>query len=435
MVCRLYSYIVFLAFTAPTMPVLMDIVKEVRSQLYLRSSMAKFNAFLFGLLNAKALDHWLQILRTQVKLMRKHYEQDSLMFVFTTIRGRHLFNDTMKALRPLASLPFRIECNFEYKYKQTFSGEFSTTPDQSMARSLDSDGLPELLQKTDVRQYIQQAKDWIEGSKISESAIDYLGQTFYREYESSYKEEKHSSRSNRWSLPPIETMISLAHFFAKSPTEKPSPSLEEFAMYLARVQSVENEKAPKAVKAEKIIENGEILAHELHDDEQEVNTEQKDQKPVYKQAEYQFENRFTRVESEPVLKLEEDPDISPKKRLSVPDLQTSTSSTNQKRWSFGSGLINVFDKLLLDNPKQQGSNVMQGSKVNTTDLPKNMQPAKKSSPKNMPYMERKSEAEVGKESEEDDTPTPKASPIRTWKSVAQSNGQVSDFLLLLVHWP
>ncbi|XP_064645968.1 uncharacterized protein LOC135499238 [Lineus longissimus] len=281
--------------------VMIEIVKEVKSQICLGSPLSKFNAFIFGLLNAKALDHWLTIFHTQEKILKKHYNNDAFVVLALATRGQYLFEDVVNLCRPLASLPFRVECSFEFKFRHlsprreaTFGAEpfrknsrlrrqrsldelddkdgkfekwngrlqlvqtsnstltSSDTSSRDITSSEDYGGkcqepvLPELFQKTDVKQYIQQAREWIEnGTKISDSAMDYLGQHFHRDFG---QFSQHPAENNRWSLPPIETVFSLANFFSKSSLQNESPSIEGFAMYLARISAdADNQGEMKAV--------------------------------------------------------------------------------------------------------------------------------------------------------------------------------------------
>lgn len=88
------------------------LVKSLKSLKFLNTPWILFNAFIFGLLNFKALDFWLTYIHNHKLLQAKHYNSSSFIHLSNSTAHR-LFLDMITSLQPLAQMPFRLEYGFE----------------------------------------------------------------------------------------------------------------------------------------------------------------------------------------------------------------------------------------------------------------------------------------------------------------------------------
>lgn len=77
--------------------------------------LVKFNSFVFGLLNVRSLDAWVNYLKTRESVLKKHYNPDSMLILANTggATVRSLVDSLVSTLEPLALLPFQFDLLFE----------------------------------------------------------------------------------------------------------------------------------------------------------------------------------------------------------------------------------------------------------------------------------------------------------------------------------
>lgn len=83
-----------------------ELTLRINGEPALSDAPLKFNAFVFGLLNAGSFHAWLGYLRARESVLRKHYTSDALM---TSPATRSLLDRLVVSLRPLAGLPFNLD--------------------------------------------------------------------------------------------------------------------------------------------------------------------------------------------------------------------------------------------------------------------------------------------------------------------------------------
>ncbi|XP_035671493.1 iporin-like isoform X3 [Branchiostoma floridae] len=77
----------------------------------------RFNAFICGLLNLKAVELWLTHLQARYDIVQKHYIPEAFLTLSYTA-GRQLFDDVVVIVQPLSLLPFALDTQFEFNIKQ-----------------------------------------------------------------------------------------------------------------------------------------------------------------------------------------------------------------------------------------------------------------------------------------------------------------------------
>ncbi|XP_066270545.1 uncharacterized protein [Branchiostoma lanceolatum] len=77
----------------------------------------RFNAFVCGLLNLKAVELWLTHLQARYDIVQKHYIPEAFLTLSYTA-GRQLFEDVVVIVQPLSLLPFALDTQFEFNIKQ-----------------------------------------------------------------------------------------------------------------------------------------------------------------------------------------------------------------------------------------------------------------------------------------------------------------------------
>ncbi|XP_078666166.1 uncharacterized protein LOC144908453 isoform X5 [Branchiostoma floridae x Branchiostoma belcheri] len=77
----------------------------------------RFNAFVCGLLNLKAVELWLTHLQARYDIVQKHYIPEAFLTLSYTA-GRQLFDDVVVIVQPLSLLPFALDTQFEFNIKQ-----------------------------------------------------------------------------------------------------------------------------------------------------------------------------------------------------------------------------------------------------------------------------------------------------------------------------
>ncbi|KAM8825676.1 AP-4 complex accessory subunit RUSC1 isoform 3-T4 [Synchiropus picturatus] len=108
----------------------------------LRQSKHKFNAFIFGLLNAKLLDFWLSHLQTCIDVLDTFYYPSSFMLLSLTA-CQHVYQELLLVLQPLSLLTFNLDLLFQHHHLETHSPQIPSPPScgagvQQPARKLHS---------------------------------------------------------------------------------------------------------------------------------------------------------------------------------------------------------------------------------------------------------------------------------------------------------
>ncbi|XP_053744020.1 uncharacterized protein rusc1 isoform X2 [Synchiropus splendidus] len=93
----------------------------------LRQSKHKFNAFIFGLLNAKLLDFWLSHLQTCIDVLDTFYYPSSFMLLSLTA-CQHVYQELLLVLQPLSLLTFNLDLLFQHHHLETHSPQIPSPP-------------------------------------------------------------------------------------------------------------------------------------------------------------------------------------------------------------------------------------------------------------------------------------------------------------------
>ncbi|XP_013405076.1 uncharacterized protein LOC106169948 isoform X4 [Lingula anatina] len=109
----------------PSTKALHELVQRLETLTYLSTTQTKLDAFIFGLLNLRALGYWLKHLQGQEKGIVKHYLKDAFLFLSLSSEQQN-FQDVITAVKPLSSLPFHLEYTAVYAEKHDDLPEIKT---------------------------------------------------------------------------------------------------------------------------------------------------------------------------------------------------------------------------------------------------------------------------------------------------------------------
>ncbi|XP_048749934.2 uncharacterized protein LOC125661855 isoform X1 [Ostrea edulis] len=154
-----------------------DLVQQLKSNPGLTSCSAKFEAFLFGLLNLRLLDYWMGYLRYSDNLTDKFYNSDGVIILSRTCHER-AYDEMLISLQPLSVLPFQLGLEYVLENSKYLSHSPTLSPNRNRsplispslernivvpppkpARSLNGTGL-----------ISTKAWEWIKGSVCDEGA-------------------------------------------------------------------------------------------------------------------------------------------------------------------------------------------------------------------------------------------------------------------------
>ncbi|XP_015117869.1 uncharacterized protein LOC107041695 isoform X3 [Diachasma alloeum] len=100
----------------PLTNTLNDLVQRINSEDFMTEGMLKFHAFVFGLLNLRALDAWFAYLCTRESILRKHYSTNSLFVAaLGCADSREIIDNFLSLLQPLAFCPFELDLLYQYR--------------------------------------------------------------------------------------------------------------------------------------------------------------------------------------------------------------------------------------------------------------------------------------------------------------------------------
>uniref|UniRef100_A0A0C9PQ90 RUSC2_0 protein n=2 Tax=Fopius arisanus TaxID=64838 RepID=A0A0C9PQ90_9HYME len=100
----------------PLTNTLNDLVQKINSEDFMTEGLLKFHAFVFGLLNLRALDAWFAYLCTRESILRKHYTTGSLFVAaLGCAETREVIDNFLGLLQPLAFCPFELDLLYQYR--------------------------------------------------------------------------------------------------------------------------------------------------------------------------------------------------------------------------------------------------------------------------------------------------------------------------------
>ncbi|GAB1869799.1 Iporin [Camponotus japonicus] len=111
----------------PLTKTLNELVQKINGEDIITEGMLKFHAFVFGLLNLRALDAWFAYLCTRESILRKHYTNNSL-FVAALVNAnvREIVDSLLYILNPLAFCPFHLDLLYQYRQLQNSFGNMNS---------------------------------------------------------------------------------------------------------------------------------------------------------------------------------------------------------------------------------------------------------------------------------------------------------------------
>ncbi|XP_060820759.1 uncharacterized protein LOC132909751 isoform X5 [Bombus pascuorum] len=100
----------------PVTKTLNELVQKINGEDVITEGMLKFHAFVFGLLNLRALDAWFAYLCTRESILRKHYNNNSLFVAaLANANAREVVDALLHILNPLAFCPFQLDLLYQYR--------------------------------------------------------------------------------------------------------------------------------------------------------------------------------------------------------------------------------------------------------------------------------------------------------------------------------
>ncbi|XP_033226568.1 uncharacterized protein LOC117179048 isoform X3 [Belonocnema kinseyi] len=100
----------------PLTKTLNELVQRINGEDFITEGMLKFHAFVFGLLNLRALDAWFAYLCTRESILRKHYNNNSLLVrALSCGNSREVVDAFLDILQPLAFCPFQLDLLYQYR--------------------------------------------------------------------------------------------------------------------------------------------------------------------------------------------------------------------------------------------------------------------------------------------------------------------------------
>ena len=100
----------------PLTNTLNELVQKINGEDFITEGILKFHAFVFGLLNLRALDAWFAYLCTRESILRKHYNSNSLFVgALASVNAREIVDAFLNILQPLAFCPFQLDLLYQYR--------------------------------------------------------------------------------------------------------------------------------------------------------------------------------------------------------------------------------------------------------------------------------------------------------------------------------
>ncbi|XP_070523423.1 uncharacterized protein [Cardiocondyla obscurior] len=110
----------------PLTKTLNELVQIINGEDVITEGMLKFHAFVFGLLNLRALDAWFAYLCTRESILRKHYNNNSLFVAaLANTNVREIVDSLLYTLNPLAFCPFHLDLLYQYRQLQNSFGNMT----------------------------------------------------------------------------------------------------------------------------------------------------------------------------------------------------------------------------------------------------------------------------------------------------------------------
>ncbi|CAL7934204.1 unnamed protein product [Xylocopa violacea] len=100
----------------PVTKALNELVQKINGEDVITEGMLKFHAFVFGLLNLRALDAWFAYLCTRESILKKHYNNNSLFVAaLANSNAREVVDALLYILNPLIFCPFQLDLLYQYR--------------------------------------------------------------------------------------------------------------------------------------------------------------------------------------------------------------------------------------------------------------------------------------------------------------------------------
>ncbi|XP_017885520.1 uncharacterized protein LOC108628252 isoform X3 [Ceratina calcarata] len=113
----------------PVTKALNELVQKINGEDVITEGMLKFHAFVFGLLNLRALDAWFAYLCTRESILKKHYNSNSLFVAaLANTNVREIVDALLYTLNPLAFCPFQLDLLYQYRQLHNSLGNLNNHP-------------------------------------------------------------------------------------------------------------------------------------------------------------------------------------------------------------------------------------------------------------------------------------------------------------------
>ncbi|XP_015601751.1 uncharacterized protein LOC107270863 isoform X3 [Cephus cinctus] len=216
----------------PLTKTLNELVQKINGVDFITEGMLKFHAFIFGLLNLRALDAWFAYLCTRESILRKHYNSNSLFVgALASVNAREVIDNFMNILQPLALCPFQLD--LLYQYRQLHNSFGNMTNHAMTAPSLRNNELPKEqhhFEKSELRSTTQSPK-----KPRPRSCVAY---NYVEKQLNTHKADLENVTRKRWSqLPPGSKLFQAIDKLASEDSEDYTDSLEHSPLNRGR-QSV-----------------------------------------------------------------------------------------------------------------------------------------------------------------------------------------------------
>ncbi|XP_033336769.2 uncharacterized protein LOC117226503 isoform X2 [Megalopta genalis] len=136
----------------PVTKTLNELVQKINGEDVITEGMLKFHAFVFGLLNLRALDAWFAYLCTRESILRKHYNNNSLFVsALANANAREVVDTLLHRLNPLAFCPFQLDLLYQYRQLHNSFGNLNNHNISAVNfRNVDISSKDHHFDKTDV---------------------------------------------------------------------------------------------------------------------------------------------------------------------------------------------------------------------------------------------------------------------------------------------
>ncbi|KAG5326645.1 RUSC2 protein, partial [Pseudoatta argentina] len=158
----------------PLTKTLNELVQRINGEDVITEGMLKFHAFVFGLLNLRALDAWFAYLCTRESILRKHYSNNSLFVAaLANANVREIVDSLLYILNPLAFCPFHLDLLYQYRQLHNSFGNVNNHTMNAMSfRNADLTMKDLEIEETESRRMVSSPKKTRPGSCIAYNMDD-----------------------------------------------------------------------------------------------------------------------------------------------------------------------------------------------------------------------------------------------------------------------